>query len=186
MTYLIAEHDAEDTISDSMGATYDEDVTARISNPAAENGEPTRGPLSWLNSARVTADIEDDAVYCVVSFDDPRGGLCMTVRRLPDGRIVISTPRAGIGRMQHCDLAEYGDGLVVVDSKGEPRTFEDDPEPWVDEISRWPRERCAEALESVGIDCDDEEPVDELREAVAENLRDGTIDPEDWNLPNED
>lgn len=130
MTYLVAEHDAPETFDDNKGAAYDEDVTARISNPEKENGEPTAGPLSWLNSARVMADIDEDAVHCVVSIDDPRGGLCFTIRRIPGGenkgRIIVHVPTPGQG-MAHLNLRELHPGtFVVVDEKGEPRTFEDD------------------------------------------------------------
>jgi hypothetical protein len=60
-------------------------------NDAAENGEEQEpGPLTWLNSARITADPDDDAIHCVVSVGDPRGGFLFTVRRCPDGRLVWS------------------------------------------------------------------------------------------------
>ena len=93
-----------------------------------EEGLPTAGPLSWLNSARLTADVDDDAIHCVVSIDDPRGGICMTIRRKPNGEILIHLPTPGDG-MYHVELRELHPGtLVVVDSKGEPRTFPDDLE----------------------------------------------------------
>ena len=43
-----------------------------------------------------------------------------------------------------------------------------------------PRFRCVEMLESVGIQCYDDETTAELREAVSVNLADGTLDPAEW------
>lgn len=77
--------------------SYDGDATVRISNDAAENGyEQDAGPLSWLNSARITTDPKDDAVHCLVSVGDPRGAFCFTVRRNPaTGHLLIHVPHPG-------------------------------------------------------------------------------------------
>ena len=110
----------------------DLDVTARISNPVAENGYEQRpGPLAWMNSARVTTDPEDDAVHFVVSIDDPRGGLCFTVRRLPDGRIVFHVPvKEGFSHIPSKVIGGDGRTFVLTDDKGNPRDFSDpEPEP---------------------------------------------------------
>lgn len=99
---------------------------ARIANDAAENGyDQAPGPLTWLNSARVTADPGEDAVHCVVSVGDPRGGFCFTVRRLSDGRIVLHTPHPGQG-MPHMRIREIEPGTYeIVDDRGGPLTFRD-------------------------------------------------------------
>ncbi len=121
----------------------DLEATARISNPMAENGYEQRpGPLTWLNSARVTTDPDDDAVHCVISIDDPRGGLCFTVRRLPNGRIVFHVPQhRGMTHIpslptsgplapepNSCHDDKDPRTFVLVDDSGHPRDF-GDPEP---------------------------------------------------------
>ena len=104
------------THDEATGLTYDGgEVTARLSVPAAEEGSlaPSAEPLSWLNSARVTADRDEDAVHCVVSIGDPRGGFWFTVRRLTDGRIVIHTPHPG-ETMAHYPTADLHPGTLLV------------------------------------------------------------------------
>ena len=104
------------------GMSYDDDCSVRIANDAAENGysqEP--GPLTWLNSARITADPKDDAVHCVVSVGDPRGGFCFTVRRLTDGRLVIHTPYPGES-LSHCRTIHLHDGTLLVVHDGKDNT----------------------------------------------------------------
>lgn len=44
------------------------------------------------------------------------------------------------------------------------------------------RERCTELLNEVSIEAYDDEPIDELREAVIENITDETITPEDFEF----
>lgn len=111
------------------GYSDDDDLTVRIHNDSAENGyEQSPGPLSWLNSARVTTDPQDDAVHCVVSVADPRGGFCFTVRRLSDGRIVLHCPYPGEA-MLHANLAELHPGTFVItygDGDDRPVDFSDD------------------------------------------------------------
>jgi len=45
----------------------------------------------------------------------------------------------------------------------------------LDVISTFPRELCIELLESIGIQCYIDEPIEVLREAVAVNVEDGTL-----------
>ena len=124
MPDLVLESDDTEDID-----TTHEDASVRISNPDAENGyvqEP--GPLTWLNSARITTSPEEDAVHCVVSVGDPRGGFCFTVRRLSDGRIVIHTPHPGEG-MAHVDTRELHPGtleLVTSHRGGTAADFSDE------------------------------------------------------------
>jgi len=54
--------------------------------------EPVDPPLSWCKSAGVNTDPRDDAVTVSISVGDPRGGFTMTIRRLPDGRLVMYLP----------------------------------------------------------------------------------------------
>lgn len=135
MTTLIATIDADELQEDSnthvRGVGYDGDLTARIANDAAENGyEQDPGPLTWLNSARVHTDPSDDAVHCVVSVGDPRGGFCFTVRRTPDGRIVLHLPHPGEG-MPHMETREIHPGTLQVAGNfadPEPETDDDGDE----------------------------------------------------------
>jgi hypothetical protein len=115
---------------DASGISYDGDATVRICNDAAENGYPQEpGPLTWLNSARITADPGEDAVHCVVSVGDPRGGFCFTVRRLSDGRIVIHMPYPGES-MPHMATRQLHEGTLEVGHYGtdpfQPAIFEDE------------------------------------------------------------
>lgn len=158
------------------GYVYDgEECSVRISNGAAENGyEQDPGPLTWLNSARITADPEEDAVHCVVSVGDPRGGFCFTVRRMSDGRLAISYPYPGEG-MAHMktEQADYPGTLFVVGDFSDP-----EPE-WMQAVSKMDRERVVELLEGISIACYDDESTEELREALIENVKDGNLDRDD-------
>lgn len=127
MTTITAQIDCDET-DNAHGVSYEGDATARLCNDAAENGcEQNPGPLAWLNSARVTTDPSHDAVHCVVSVGDPRGGFGFTVRRLSDGRIVIHTPYPGQG-MPHMELAPLHPGTMVVVHHGtdKPVIFRDE------------------------------------------------------------
>ena len=75
--------------------------------------EPAPTPLAWCNSAGLTLDPDDDAVHVRVSIGDPRGAFVMTVRRLPDGRIVLHLPYPG-QPMAHAVTAPLHDGTLVV------------------------------------------------------------------------
>ena len=129
MPYLTIECDTEEERFEGYGFS-EEEQTVRIANPAKENGcadEENRGPLSWLNSVRVTTDPKDDAVHCVVSVGDPRGGFCVTFRRRPDtGALLIHMPHPGEG-IAHEQTKELHPGtLVVVGHDGEPIDFSDE------------------------------------------------------------
>lgn len=47
------------------------------------------------------------------------------------------------------------------------------------------RERCVELLTDASIDTTDDEPVEDLREAVAANIADNTIEPDDFEFDEE-
>lgn len=49
-------------------------------------------PLAWLNTASIVLDERDDAVHATISAGDPRGSFQFTIRRLPDGRMVMYLP----------------------------------------------------------------------------------------------
>jgi hypothetical protein len=48
-----------------------------------------------------------------------------------------------------------------------------------------PRERCVELLTSIDIECRDDEPLEDLREAVASNILDDTLEPDDFEFDEE-
>jgi len=126
---LSSEHDQATGLADSENV-----CSVRISNADSENGyNEGRGPLAWLNSARITTNPKDDAVTCAVSIGDPRGAFAFTVRRLPDGRIIIHMPYPKEG-LPHMETAELGGpGTLVVGDYGKDGAFAPghypDPEP---------------------------------------------------------
>lgn len=112
--WLVLTVDPDDRPQASELAQANESPSVRISNPDAENGyNLCEGPLSWLNSARITTNADEDSVSCLVSVGDPRGAFCMTVRRLPDGRIVLHLPHPGEG-MPHLTTQQLHEGTLVV------------------------------------------------------------------------
>ncbi len=124
------------TEDDYQITTYQEDgeeYTVRISNPDAESGmiEDLTPGLSWLNSARITADPDKDAVYLNVSVGDPRGAFSFAVRRTSTGEIFIESPTPDDG-MPHMETKQRAPGqLVIVHDNGEPIIFKDEPRYWI-------------------------------------------------------
>lgn len=93
----------------------DNDMVVRIINLDGINGsrqEP--GPLTWLNSARLIVDQDEDAVHCLISVDDPRGAFRFTVRRhFETGALIISTPYPGDGG-GHMAVKQLQPGMLEV------------------------------------------------------------------------
>lgn len=105
----------------------DEEHSVRVVNPEKENGfEQEPGPLTWLSSARIEVDPDDDAVHCVVSVGDPRDGFCMTVRCMPDGGIILSVPHPD-HPMPHMATRALQPGILIVmsDCNGKELDFSD-------------------------------------------------------------
>lgn len=179
------EFDGGANAGELKGYSYEGDCSVRIANDAAENGyDQDPGPLTWLNSARITADPQDDAVHCVVSIGDPRGGFCFTVRRMQNGQIVIHTPDPSDG-MAHMATQQVRPGTLIVGNYGakwgedfKPGDYSD-PEPaWIATVKGLPRERLQLLLDSAeGYDEDDDEAA--LIEDVIAAVKDGTIDKDD-------
>lgn len=94
---------------------YDGEISARICAPEVESGykSTSRAPLSWFNSARVEADGAEDSVTAYISIGDPRGAFAFTLRRLPDGRIIMHVPHEGM-LMAHAPLKKLHDGTFEV------------------------------------------------------------------------
>ena len=110
---IVADEIGEQGTDTATGYSYDGEVRASITNPDAENGVPTRGGLSWLNSARIIAEPDNDRVVLTVSIGDPRGAFAIEFRRLPDGRIVIDLPNPA-DCLAHLPTAETGPGRLVI------------------------------------------------------------------------
>jgi len=120
--YLNFEIDTPEETTTAESYSDNESVTVRVEQPDVENGEreTSSKPLSWLNSARVVLSPDEDSVTCLISVGDPRGAFGFTVRRMPDGRMVIHTPYPGEG-MPHMPTAQLHEGtLVVVTGQGRP------------------------------------------------------------------
>lgn len=77
----------------------DELERVQVDFPGAVNGTQTdadeKAPLGWINNAAITLDRGEDAVTLTISVGDPRVAFAFTVRRLPDGRLVMSLPYPG-------------------------------------------------------------------------------------------
>jgi len=117
MATLTVEMQCDDVVKteadEAAGYAYG-GATVRISNDAAENGyDQEPGPLTWLNSARLVADPDDDAVHCYISVGDPRGAFGFTVRRLSDGTLVIHTPYPEEG-LSHMETKHSHPGTLSV------------------------------------------------------------------------
>jgi hypothetical protein len=85
-----------------------------LRNDDAENGyDECNGPLDWLNSAAIVTDEADDAIHCKVSIGDPRGAFCFTVRRKPNGEILIHTPYPGES-FAHAETEQLHPGTLRV------------------------------------------------------------------------
>jgi hypothetical protein len=79
-----------------------------------------RIPLSWCNSAKISADAEDDSVTVAISVGEPRGAFTMTIRRVPDdvdgpfaGQLVMHLPYAG-QPSPHMELTHLHPGTLAV------------------------------------------------------------------------
>lgn len=72
-------------------AVYEGDATVRIAINE-EGDQPQAAPLGWCNSARIHANASNDEITLCISTGDPRGAFAMTVRRKPDGTILLHLP----------------------------------------------------------------------------------------------
>jgi hypothetical protein len=89
----------------------------QVSFPNVENGynaedEPQEA-LDWCNSASIQLDAEDDAVHVSISCGDSRGAFVMTVRRLPDGSLIMHLPYPEAGLL-HRPLTRIHDGTYQI------------------------------------------------------------------------
>ena len=95
-----------------------EPVELAIHNDQKVNGDFSDDdlamPLGWLNSASIVTDADDDAVRFFVSVGDPRGAFQFTVRRMPDGELLIQTPTIHHPE-SHRPLRELFPGTLQID-----------------------------------------------------------------------
>lgn len=54
--------------------------------------KPVAKPLTWVKSASIDPNPDDDSITVAVSVGDPRGAFCMYLRKTPDGRILMDVP----------------------------------------------------------------------------------------------
>lgn len=117
--YLVTETEADEFTSGegtALGHSYDGTVSTRISNPDVENGfEVDAGPLDWFNSARMETNPDEDEVSFYISMGDPRGAFAFTVRRLPDGRIIMHTP-AETDSLLHMPIKKVAPGTFEIEA----------------------------------------------------------------------
>ena len=116
------------TITDGTGDTPaewvpdDGETVISAANEAREQGYPVDAsdPLSWLNSASIRLNPDDDSVDVSISTDDPRGAFVMRIRRIPldapdnAGRLVMVLPYPG-EPMPHEDLREINPGTYMIE-----------------------------------------------------------------------
>ena len=113
-TTVSVDHEVAHThIDDSV-----EPVELAIRNAQKLNGDFSDDdlamPLGWMNSASIVTDADDDAVRFFVSVGDPRGAFQFTVRRMPDGELLIQTPTTGDSFL-HRPLRELFPGTLQID-----------------------------------------------------------------------
>lgn len=91
----------------------DEEEANASDCPDGDQHTVTSSPLSWLNHAGVSFDEDEDSVTVSISVGDPRGAFTFTVRRLPDGRLIMHTPYPGEG-MPHVATRELHPGTLAI------------------------------------------------------------------------
>ena len=115
------------TITDGTGDTpaewvpEDGETVISTANESREQGYPADAsdPLSWLNSASIRLNPDDDSVDLCISTGDPRGAFVMRIRRVPldapnnAGRLVMVTPYPGES-LPHDDLHPINPGTYMI------------------------------------------------------------------------
>lgn len=111
MQYFQFQHDGDDLNE----LDVNDGISIGLHNSDRENGyrDDESGPLSWLNSARVMLDPDEDSVTFCASTGDPRGCFTFTLRRKPDGGLIIHMPTPGEG-MAHEETRELHPGTLEV------------------------------------------------------------------------
>jgi hypothetical protein len=95
----------------SQGYLDDEDSrTCRDVEPLQLH-TPVEAPLSWLNSAAINPDPDDNSISLLVSIGDPRGAFCMYLRKTPDGQIIMDVPHPDQNNLHMPLTPVYKDAL---------------------------------------------------------------------------
>lgn len=83
--------------------------------PDVENGtyseSHVEAPLGWCNSATIGLDPADNAVHVSISAGDCRGAFALTIRKLPDGSLVMHLPYVGMPA-PHMRMTDGGWGRI--------------------------------------------------------------------------
>lgn len=100
------------------GSDVDDDTEYCAEHPDDGKHEPNPIPISWLNSAGIDIDQDNDTVTVRISVGDPRGAFAMKIERLQytdsDGndrdelRLNVPTDQDGMPHMQLTPLASPG------------------------------------------------------------------------------
>jgi len=94
----------------------------------SEDYQEARGPESFINSASI--DLHGDEVHVGISCGDPRGAFVMTLRKRPDGELVLHVPNQGES-FPHIGTRELSPGtLLLTHEANPPRQPEFSAEEW--------------------------------------------------------
>lgn len=85
-------------------------------NEKSDSHEKEFIPLSWANWAGLSLNDEEDSVRLQISVGELRGCMEFTVRRMPDGRLIMHTPYPSDGT-PHVYLSPLHDGTFEILSK---------------------------------------------------------------------
>ncbi|MGZ6281856.1 MAG: hypothetical protein ACXWQ5_01060 [Ktedonobacterales bacterium] len=70
-------------------------------------------PLGWCNNAGIELDRKEDAIKLSISTGDPRGAFVFTVRRMPDGSLIMHVPTP-TSNFLHEPLTPLHDGTYQI------------------------------------------------------------------------
>jgi hypothetical protein len=109
-----AEFDSDGPQGDDVNCDELEDADGNVQRHTLE---PL--PLTWVNSAGLSLNEEEDSVTVSISVGDPRGAFTFTVRRVPaysgeySGRLMMHLPYPGES-MPHAKITEIHPGTFVI------------------------------------------------------------------------
>lgn len=111
---FVVEYESEDSGPHSERIPGYCDPGVRICNEDSEDARgETEGPLDWFHSAGVFTSSEEDRVQFAISLADPRGAFVVTIRRLPDGRLIMHVPHEDMPS-PHMPLSELHPGTFEI------------------------------------------------------------------------
>lgn len=101
-------------LTDHSGLGIFQDEDNEMICPDGEPHHPVAAPLTWVKSASINPDPDEDSITVAVSVGDPRGAFCMTLRRLGD-TILLYLPHSAMPS-PHMPLARVRAGVYQVGS----------------------------------------------------------------------